>query len=124
VTTAPVTQREAVIRCSVTCGRGAQAAALAYPSLYAGFGMPVLAAIAHGTPVLTSDRSSLPEVAGDAALLVDPTDEAAIAAALVRVVHDEPLRERLAKAAPAQASRFGWPATAAATWVVYREVAR
>ena len=94
---------------------------LAYPSLYEGFGLPVLEAMAHGTPVLTSDRSSLPEVAGDAALLVDHDDEDAIAAGLVRLVGDQALRARLAVAGRRRAARYTWPATAAATWAAYQE---
>jgi len=101
-----------------------QADGLAYPSLYEGFGLPVLEAMAHGTPVLTSDRSSLPEVAGDAALLVDPLDRGAIAKGLSRLVADGALRDRLAAAGPRRAAAFTWPATAAATWATYREVAR
>jgi glycosyltransferase involved in cell wall biosynthesis len=95
---------------------------LAYPSLYEGFGLPVVEAMAHGVPVLTSDRSSLPEVAGDAAVLIDPLDRGAIAKGLVRLVTDSALRRRLAEAGPRRAARFTWPATAAATWAAYREV--
>ena len=95
---------------------------LAYPSLYEGFGLPVLEAMAHGLPVLTSGRSSLPEVAGDAALLVDPLDRGSIAKGLVRLVNDSALRRRLADAGPRRAARFTWPATASGTWAAYREV--
>jgi glycosyltransferase involved in cell wall biosynthesis len=105
-------------------GLYAMADGLAYPSLYEGFGLPVVEAMLHGTPVLTSDRSSLPEVAGDAALLVDPLDEGAIAKGLVRLVDDAALRARLARAGRARAAHFTWPATAAATWAAYQQVAR
>ncbi|HEX9342365.1 MAG TPA: glycosyltransferase family 1 protein [Actinomycetota bacterium] len=97
---------------------------LAYPSTYEGFGLPVVEAMLHGTPVLTSDRSSLPEVAGDAALLVDPTDEHAIAKGLVELTADRALRDRLIAAGRARAARFTWEATAAATWAAYQEVLR
>jgi glycosyltransferase involved in cell wall biosynthesis len=96
---------------------------LAYPSLYEGFGLPVLEAMAHGVPVLAGDRSSLPEVAGDAALLVDPLDRSAIAAGLLRLAGDQALRERLAAAGPRRAAGFTWRATAVATWASYRQVA-
>jgi glycosyltransferase involved in cell wall biosynthesis len=95
---------------------------LAYPSLYEGFGLPVVEAMAQGLPVLTSDRSSLPEVAGDAAVLVDPLDRGAIAKGLVRLVTDSALRRRMADAGPRRAARFTWSATAAGTWAAYREV--
>ena len=102
-------------------GLYAAADGLAYPSLYEGFGLPPLEAMAHGTPVLAGDRSSLPEVVGDAALLVDPTDQDAIAAGLLRLAGDQELRARLAAAGPPRAARFTWPATAAATWSAYLE---
>ena len=86
--------------------------AFAFPSLYEGFGLPPLEALACGTPTVVSDASSLPEVVGEAALQVAPTDVAGLAEALVRLVTDEALRARLRAAGPVQAARFSW-ATAA-----------
>jgi glycosyltransferase involved in cell wall biosynthesis len=99
------------------------AAVFAYPSLYEGFGFPPLEAMACGTPVVTSDASSLPEVVGEAGLMVPPTDEAALADALWRLIDDRALRERLRAAGPARAAEFDWGAIAARTAAVYRAVA-
>jgi glycosyltransferase involved in cell wall biosynthesis len=88
---------------------------LAYPSLYEGFGFPVLEGFAAGVPVLTSDVASLPEVAGDAAVLVDPHDEGAIAAGLAQLFEDGDLRAMLAAAGVARASHFTWETTAKKT---------
>jgi len=74
--------------------------------------------------VLTSDRSSLPEVAGGAALLVDPTDVPAIAKGLIELLSNHALRERLAADGRRHAAPFTWKATAAATWAAYEEVLR
>ncbi len=98
----------------------AGAAVLAYPSLYEGFGFPVLEAMAAGVPVLASNVSSLPEVAGDAALLVDPLDPDAIADGLRRLLEDEALRLRLRDAGLARAASFTWEATALKTAEVLR----
>lgn len=102
-------------------GLYALATAFAYPSRYEGFGLPVLEAMAVGTPVLTSTASSLPEVAGDAALLLDPDDTAAWAAALQRIAEDEALRCDLVARGAQQAARFTWEATAGALEAVFRE---
>ena len=101
----------------------AGARALAYPSLYEGFGFPVIEAMAAGTPVLTSNVSSLPEVAGGDAVLVDPKDVPAIADGLRRVLEDDELRERLVGPARARAAGFTWEATARRTAEVLRSVA-
>ncbi|MFL5735843.1 MAG: glycosyltransferase family 4 protein [Actinomycetota bacterium] len=91
------------------------AEALMYPSTYEGFGFPVLEAMAAGTPVLTSDRSSLPEVAGDAALLVDPSSEEEIARGIERLLTDSELRTRLREAGLERARSFTWDRTARET---------
>jgi glycosyltransferase involved in cell wall biosynthesis len=95
------------------------AAAFVYASLYEGFGIPVLEALACGTPTLTSDTSSLPEVAGDAALLADPDDTADIARELERLLFDEHLRTSLRRKGIQQAENFSWERTVHATLSVY-----
>jgi glycosyltransferase involved in cell wall biosynthesis len=85
-----------------------RATALTFFSLYEGFGLPLLEAFESGTPVVCSDRASLPEVAGDAALMCDPTDVDAISALLERVARDEPLRKELAARGRARLSAFSW----------------
>ena len=91
------------------------ATAFALPSRYEGFGMPVLEAMASGTPVLTSTVSSLPEVAADAAILVDPDDLAAMAEGMEELLVDDALRTRLAGMGLARAARFTWERTARET---------
>ena len=100
------------------------ATVFAYPSLWEGFGLPVLEAMACGTPVLTSDVSSLPEVAGDAAVLVPPTDVDAIADGLTRLLEDTALRADLAARGRRQAARFSWERCARETLAVYQSVGR
>jgi glycosyltransferase involved in cell wall biosynthesis len=96
------------------------ASAFAYPSLYEGFGMPVTEAQACGTPVLTSTSSSLPEAAGEGALLVNPEDVDAIASGLARILDDDALRETLTERGLAHARTFNWSRTARETVQVYR----
>jgi len=89
-----------------------------FPSLYEGFGLPVLEAMACGTPVVCSNVSSLPEVAGDAALLVDPLDVEGMAEAMNRLLQDEGLRAELVERGYRQVRRFSWERCARATLAV------
>jgi len=100
----------------------AGARVFAYPSRYEGFGLPVLEALASGTPVITSDRGALAEVAGDAACRVDPDDVAALHADLERLLTDDERRHQLSCHGPQRAARFTWLATAARTCDVYDTV--
>ena len=97
----------------------AAADVFAYPALHEGFGLPVLEAMACGVPVVTSNTSSLPEIAGDAALLVDPLDERALADAIARVIGDDPLAEDLRRRGRARARHFSWDETARLTVAGY-----
>jgi glycosyltransferase involved in cell wall biosynthesis len=96
------------------------ATVVAYPSRYEGFGLPALEALAAGAILVTSSTTALPEVVGEAAVLVDPEDNSSLAAGLARAIADEALRARLASAGPARAAAFSWTASAASTVVAYR----
>lgn len=99
-----------------------RASILAFPSLDEGFGMPVLDAMARGVPVLTSNVSAMPEIAGEAALLVDPLAVESIAEGLLRLTESQALRDTYARAGIARASEFTWEKSVEATWTVYQEL--
>jgi glycosyltransferase involved in cell wall biosynthesis len=101
----------------------ARAMIFAFPSLDEGFGMPVLEAMASGTPVVASNRSAIPEVAGDAAWLVDPEDTEELADALVALTQDPERRADLSHRGLARAGEFKWGTAVEKTWQVYRELA-
>jgi glycosyltransferase involved in cell wall biosynthesis len=100
------------------------AAAFAYPSIFEGFGLPVLEAMATGTPVITSARAPLSELAGGDAVLVDPEDTESIAGGLRRVLEDAEFASQLAAAGPRRAASFSWSRTARETLAVYQRALR
>ena len=102
----------------------AAATVFAFPSIYEGFGMPVLEAMACGTPSVTADRSSLPEVVGDAGLTVDPYDADALGAAILRLLEDTDLRQELRERGLRRVPRFSWRETAKRTLAAYEAAAR
>jgi len=132
------TMAETLVRCGITGGvicpgrlpirdltlLYSHAEVFVFPSLYEGFGLPVIEAMACGAPVITSNRASLPEVAGDAALVVDPDNAEAVGDALVQLLRDAPLRESLRQKGFARAKQFTWERAARQTLDVYRDVCR
>ena len=99
----------------------ARASIFAFPSLDEGFGIPVLEAMAHGVPVITSQRSGLPEAAGSAALLIDPERTDELRCALERLIHEPELRSRLAELGRARAKQYTWERAVRSTHSVYEE---
>jgi glycosyltransferase involved in cell wall biosynthesis len=94
-----------------------------YPSYFEGFGLPPLEAMRCGTPVITGDRTSLPEVVGAAGLLVDPFDIDALAAAIEKVINDSDLRAQLSVKGLERAKLFDWRETARKTLTIYQKAA-
>jgi len=97
---------------------------LLFPSLYEGFGLPILEAMACGCPVITSNVSSMPEVAGDATVLIDPKSVKEITAAMDSIINDRKLRSKLIKRGYEQAKKFSWKKTAEETLDIYNKVSR
>ena len=95
-----------------------------YPSFYEGFGLPILEAMACGAPVISSAVSSMPEVAGSAALFADPRDAGAFASQALRLLRDPPLRQAMVEAGVERARTFSWRSTAEATLALYHEICR
>lgn len=100
----------------------ARADAFIYPSFYEGFGLPVLEAMTLGAPVITSNCSSLPEVTGDAALLINPHAPDAIAAAIGQVIGDPAFRQEMIQKGKTRAKQFSWEKTAKKTWEAYQAI--
>ncbi|MFN4955028.1 MAG: glycosyltransferase family 4 protein, partial [Aphanizomenon sp.] len=98
-----------------------QAIALVFPSLWEGFGLPVLEAMACGTPVITSNISSLPEVAGDAAILINPYNIEEITAAMKIIINDSETRKQLSEKGLKRANQFTWEKTGLATVEVLKK---
>ena len=101
-----------------------QAKIFVFPSLYEGFGLPPLEAMAHATPVVTSNTSSIPEVVGNAAVMVNPENVFEIMRALHRVLLDQPLRDKLKARGLEQAGKFSWDDGVRRMLQIYREVAK
>jgi len=97
---------------------------LAFPSLYEGFGLPVLEAMASGCPVITSNTTSLPEVAGDAGIMINPTDQGSLKNKIMELLENSKLSEELTQKGLLRAKIFTWENTAENTLAVYKKVFR
>lgn len=97
----------------------ASAICLAYPSLYEGFGLPLVKSLKVGTPIITSNVSSMPEIVGSSAILIDPTSVAQIAKALEKILHSQKLRQKLSQDGIIQSKKFSWTNTAIQTLKIY-----
>jgi glycosyltransferase involved in cell wall biosynthesis len=93
-----------------------------YPSLYEGFGLPPLEAMACGCPVITSNTSSLPEVVGDAGIMINPNDIDGLTESMLKILTDNQLREEMSRKSLERAKIFSWKKTAKETWKVYEDV--
>ena len=102
----------------------AGARAFIYPSLYEGFGLPVLEAMAAGVPIVYSDAASIPEVAGNAGIMVNPQDTRALANSIAEILENESSRTKLIQAGLQRASRFSWEHCAANTAQIYQQTAQ
>ena len=116
-------ERRLAVRAIVLAALFAGAAAFVYPSLYEGFGFPVAQAMAAGTPVITSDISALPEIAGGAAILVDPRSEHDLQSAMRDLLNSPSRREQLSQLGRANARRFSWTECARQSLQFFQEVA-
>ncbi len=99
----------------------AQCYAVALPSIYEGFGLPLVEGMAFGKPLITSNVSSMPEIAGDAALLVDPTNDDQIADALSQLAFDKGLYEKLSQTSAQRATEFSWVRASARTYQIIKQ---
>ena len=106
--------------CPLMCG----ALVFVFPSIYEGFGLPPLEAMACGVPVLTTHAASLPEVVGEDAVVADPYSPESIAAGLEQLYTDEALRQKLREAGPKRAAQFTWERSAEQLYAVYQEACR
>ena len=102
----------------------ASALCLAYPSLYEGFGLPLVKSLKVGTPIITSNLSSMPEIVENCAILVDPTSTSQITKALEKMLHSQKLRQKLSQEGIVQSQKFSWTKTATKTLQIYKLITK